>query len=248
MAAGPEASIMKKSQWLIMLVALALMVGAAAALTRFKTHQRLGRPGIQATPIPGSLNMRIELPAKVLDFTSTNVPEPDVVLSYLPKDTSYVESCYTTSDDSSPIYATIILMGTDRTSIHRPEYCLLGQGWNIDRKIVVKVPIAGAVPYELPVMKWEISKVVETADGRKQMLYGLYVFWFVADNDQVTDNVHLQYHMVKELLLGGVLQRWAYISYFSCTLLPGQVDALSDKMQRLIAASVPAYQLPPGRR
>jgi len=239
---------MKRSQWLVLLVALALMAGTAAALTRIKTHQKLGLPGVRATSIPGSLNMKLELPAAVLDFTSTNVPEPEVVLSYLPQDTSYVERCYTTPDDPSPIYATIILMGTDRTSIHRPEYCLLGQGWNIDRKTVVKVPIAGAVPYELPVMKWEISKLVETADGRKQMLYGLYVFWFVADNDQVTDNVHLQYHMVKDLLLSGVLQRWAYISYFSYTLLPEQVDALSDKMQRLIAASVPAYQLPPGRR
>lgn len=239
---------MKKSQWLILFIVLALMAGTAAALTRLKTHQKLGRPGIVATPVPGSLNMKIDLPGDVLDFTSTNVPEPEVVLGYLPKDTSFVERCYTPPDGLPPISATIILMGADRTSIHRPEYCLLGQGWNIDKRTVIKIPIAGAAPYELPVMKWEISKIVETADGRKQMVHGFYFFWFVADNDQTTSNVQLQCHLVKDLLFTGVLQRWAYISYFSCAFLPGQQDALGEKMQKLIAASVPAFQLPPGKR
>jgi hypothetical protein len=43
------------------------------------------------------------------------------------------------------------------------------------------------------------------------------------------------------------LQRWAYVSYFSiCT--PGQEDAAFERMNKLIAASVPEYQLPPGDR
>jgi hypothetical protein len=42
--------------------------------------------------------MKIDLPERVLDFTSTNVPEPEVVLGFLPKDTSYAERIYTAPD------------------------------------------------------------------------------------------------------------------------------------------------------
>jgi hypothetical protein len=46
------------------------------------------------------------------------------------------------------------------------------------------------------------------------------------------------------LLRTGVLQRWAYVSYFSACE-PGQEDATFARMEKLIAASVPEFQLPP---
>jgi len=41
-----------------------------------------------------------------------------------------------------------------------------------------------------------------------------------------------------------VLQRWAYVSYFTACL-PGQEDATFARMKALITASVPEIQLPP---
>jgi hypothetical protein len=98
--------------------------------------------------------------------------------------------------------------------------------------------------YELPVMKWVISKTFETPEGQKHEARGVYVFWFVADNEQTTGNVQLQCYLVKDLLFTGVLQRWAYLSCFS-VCAPGQEDAAFERMEKLIAASVPEYQLPP---
>jgi hypothetical protein len=190
--------------------------------------------------------MKIDLPERVLDFTSTNVPESAVELGYFPKDTSYVRRLYQ-APDGFGVSTVIILMGADRTSIHRPEYCLLGQGWSVDKKTEVKIPIDGMPQYELPVMKWVISKTFEAPDGRKQEAKGIYVFWFVADNEQTTGNVQLQCHLVKDLLFTGVLQRWAYISCFAICA-SGQEDAAFERMEKLIAASVPEYQLPPGKR
>ena len=136
---------MKYQKWLILFVVLALMAGTAGALTWLKGHQRLGKPGIIAAPIPGSTMMKIDLPERVLDFTSTNVPESEVELGYFPKDTSYARRLYQ-APDGFGVSAVVILMGADRTSIHRPEYCLLGQGWNIDKKTEVKIPIDGVPP------------------------------------------------------------------------------------------------------
>jgi len=236
---------MKHQKWLILIVGLGLMAGTAGVLARLKTNQKLGQPGIQATPVPGSVMMKIDLPERVLDFTSTNVPEPEVVLNYLPKDTSFVDRYYQ-SPDGFWVNLTIILMGADRTSIHRPDYCLPGQGWSIGSKTLVNLPIAGAQPYELPVMKWVIHNSYQTPDGQRQEASGIYVFWFAADNEQTVDNVQRMWWLARDLLRTGVLQRWAYISYFS-VCAPGQEDATFERMKKLIAASVPEYQFSPAK-
>jgi len=234
----------KNQKWLILCSVLVLIAATGGALTWLKKHQKLGQPGITATPIPGSVAMKIELPAKVLDFTSTNVPESEIELGYFPKDTSFVERMYTSSDDPFGISGTIILMGADRTSIHRPEYCLAGQGFTCDDKEVVKIPVEGPRPYQLPVAKWKVSRLVQQPDGHNVKISGVYVFWFVAENEQTTGIVQFQCYLVRDLLLKGVLQRWAYISYFA-PCLPGQEEVTFARMKKLIAASVPEFQLPP---
>jgi hypothetical protein len=228
----------------MLLLALALMAGMVGALTRLKANQRLGQPGIKATLIPGSVMMQIDLPERVLDFISTNVPQAQIVLGYLPKDTSYAQRRYM-APDGFWVNASIILMGADRTSIHRPEYCLPGQGWRIDEKTEVNIPLAGQPPHQLPVMKWVISNYFQTPDGRKTEVRGLLVFWFVADGEQTPNYVQFQYYLLRDLLFTGRLQRWAYISYFAICA-PGEEDATFARMEKLIAASVPEYQVLPG--
>src|SRR5450432_800598 len=181
--------------------------------------------------------MKMDLPASVLDFTSTNMPEPEVVLDYLPKDTSYTERLYT-APDGFQISGTIILMGADRTSIHKPDYCLPGQGWIINEKTVVDVPVAGAENYKLPVAKWVIGNSFQKPDGQKVDVRGVYVFWFVAEGEQTTDNYQRMWWLARDLLRTGVLQRWAYISYFA-VCAPGQEDATWERLKNLIAVSAP---------
>jgi len=188
----------------------------------------------------------IELPEHVLDFTSTNVPEPEVVLSYLPKDSSYVERRYQPADSEIPIEGTIVLMGADRTSIHNADYCLRGQGLNPDAKSVVNIPIAGASPYSLPVSRWDVSGEFQN-NGQKIKVSGVYVFWFVADGYQTPDHLEMMWRLATHVAATGELKRWAYVSYFApCE--PGQEDATFERMKKLIAASVPEFQLPPETR
>ena len=52
-----------------------------------------------------------------------------MVLGYLPSDSSYAERHYQ-SPDGFDVSGTVVLMGTDRTSIHNADYCLRGQGLN----------------------------------------------------------------------------------------------------------------------
>jgi hypothetical protein len=237
---------MKKQKWILLFVALVLMAGTAFALTWFRAHQKLGQPGIIAGKIPGSVMMKINLPERVLDFSSTNMPEPQVVLDYLPPDTSYAERLYF-APDGFQAQGTIILMGADRTSIHKPEYCLPGQGWSINEKSVVNIPVAGWQNSQLPVAKWIVGNSFQSPDGQRHDVRGIYIFWFVADGEQTPDNYQRMWWLGRDLLRTGVLQRWAYISYFA-VCQPGQEDAAFERMKNLIVHSVAEYQSPPAGR
>ncbi len=237
---------MNRQKWILFFAALGLIAGTAGLLTRFKDHPRLGHPGVKAVPIPGSLAMKIDLPERVLDFTSTNVPEPEDVVGYLPKDSSYAERIYA-APDSFWVQAAMVLMGADRTSIHNADFCLRGHGLDPDKKQFVNIAIGGAAPYQLPVSRWDVSGVMQQADGRKVQFGGVYVFWFVADRDETPGHFEMMKRLALNLLRTGVMQRWAYVSYLS-VCEPGQEDATFARMEKLIAASVPEFQPPPGRQ
>jgi hypothetical protein len=235
---------MKSGKILVFIIVLALIGGGAGTLTWLKKNQRLGEPGIRAQAIPGIIKMDFDLPAQVLDFTSKKEAQDQSVLNTLPQDTSYAQRLYTATNGFW-VNANIILMGMDRTSIHKPDFCLPGQGWQIGPKTTVDIPIPGKHPYQLRVAKWTITNFIQGADGQRQKVSGLYVFWFVAKNEQTTSHEQRIWWLTRDLLTTGVLQRWAYISYFA-VCLPGQEDATFEKMKKLIAASVPEFQLPPG--
>jgi len=233
---------MKNKKIMMLAVTLVMLAGTAAALTWLRTNQRLGTPGLKATPIPGSVMMKVDLPERVLDFTSTNVPEPDVAIGYFPKDTSYAERFYS-APDGFKLQSIAVLMGADRTSIHPPEFCLAGQGWDIDEKQTINIPINDQPPYQLQAAAWKLSQTRQLPDGEKAHVEAVYVYWYVANNEETPDHHKMLEWLTLDFLRTGTLQRWAYISYFS-QCQPGQEDATIDRIKKFIIASVPEFQLP----
>ncbi len=235
---------MNKPKWILLVTTLVLIASAGALLHHLKTNQRLGTPGVKAVARPGTTVMQLDLPENVLDFTSEKLEQADVVTNMLPKDTSFASRRYRTSTNDFGITANIVMMGKDRTSIHKPEYCLPGQGWRIDSKTNVTLAIGGRQPYQFSVAKWMLANSFKGENGQPQEIRGLYVFWFVADNEQTPDHWTRILWLARDLLRHGVLQRWAYVSYFTICL-PGQEEATFARVQKLITASVPEFQLPP---
>jgi hypothetical protein len=243
MVVGKKIPGMKKQKISIFIVVLALIGGSAWALVWLRANQKLGTPGIKATSIAGTVKMDFDLPEHVLDFSSKPTPQDKTVLDQLPKDTSFAQRLYT-APDGFWVNANIVLMGTDRTSIHKPEFCIPGQGWRIDQKERINLSIEGRHPPQLRVAKWMITNFIQDAGGQKKEVRGLYVFWFVARTEETTDHWKRIWWMTRDLLTTGVLQRWAYISYFA-VCEPGQEEATFERMKKLIAASVPEFQLTP---
>jgi hypothetical protein len=136
-------------------------------------------------------------------------------------------------------------MGSDRTSLHKPQFCLEGGGWKIDAaaSVPTTVNIERPRPYDLPVMKLIASKVV-TSEGQSVQARGVYVYWFVAEDAMTAYHWQRMWWMAKHLLRTGVLQRWAYVTCFS-VCHPGQEEATFNRMKQFLAAAVPEFQLTP---
>ncbi|HWF20358.1 MAG TPA: exosortase-associated EpsI family protein [Verrucomicrobiae bacterium] len=233
---------MNKSNRTILIVALLMIGGAALGINAMKAHQRLSPPGIITKPIPGSQRLDVYLPENVLDYQSIGLPTDKNMLIYLPQDTSFRTRQYRRNEDV--VTVNVVLMGADRTSIHKPQFCLRGQGWDIDAENSASdtVRVESPHPYDLPVMKLVNSRDFNDKQGNLIKVRGIYVYWFVADHDLTADHWTRMRKMATHLLRTGELERWAYVSCFS-VCLPGNEDATYARMKKFIAAAVPQFQL-----
>jgi Protein of unknown function (DUF3485) len=238
---------MNRQKWILLLLALAMIGGTASTLTHLKASQKLGRPGIKTAPIPGSVRLAISLPEHVLQYDSTNIPTDQGALEGLPHDTSFAQRRYFTTDNQLDwLHVLVVLMGTDRTSIHKPQFCLQGSGWDFDdhdsRPDTVR--IESPHPYDLPVTKMVMTRP-ETFNGQTVSISGIYVYWFVADGQLTGSHFTRMWSSAAHLLQTGELQRWAYVGCLG-VCLPGQEQATYERMKKFIAASVPEFQLTSG--
>ena len=233
---------MNRQQWVLVVVVLALMGATAGVLTRLRASQQLGQPGLKTRALGDSRNLEILLPERVLDFTSEPVEQDSMVLGALPKDTSFGQRRYQAPDGFETLL-NVVLMGSDRTSLHKPQFCVTGAGWAIERTELTGVPITQPCAYELPVMKLTTTKE-GTLNGQRVNVRGIYVYWFVAEDALTAHHWQRMWWMARELLRTGKLQRWAYVTCFS-VCQPGQEEGTFNRMKQFLGAAVPAFQLPP---
>ena len=236
------------------LMTVLLLVGSASTfLTGWKTIQKLGQPGVRvvAEPIYDEKGNRTAtnsayLPERVLDYSSEPVGITRLELDWLPKDTTYGRRHYK-APDGFEMLISIVLMGTDRTSIHKPQYCLPGQGWNINSSEsgITAVRIEQPHAYDLPVMKLMTTAYRDKPDGQKAVVRGIYVYWFVADGELTADHLQRMWWMARDLVCTRTLQRWAYVGCFAACL-PGHEEPTFERMKQFMAAAVPEFQLAAG--
>ena len=237
---------MKNQPWILFLVALVLIAGTGGLLQQVRGHQKLGLPGVKAHPLPDSIRLAAELPEHVLDYQSEAVEIDDVTLKTLPPDTSFGYRRYRAADGFG-LDLRVVLMGADRTSLHKPQFCLTGQGWLIDETCETNVPIELPSAYNLPIVKL-VATLAE--NGNRTAQRGIYVYWYIADDKLSASALGIQrmWWMAEKLIRTGVLQRWAYVSCFA-PCAPGQEEVTFQRIGRFLAASVPQFQLypqPPG--
>jgi hypothetical protein len=247
---------MTRQAWAVLVLVLGMIGGSAAYLGRQQFRQKLGNPGVVVTneaiyahdglstnePVFVSSN-RVFLPDRVLDYESDQGMVKPVTVAVLPKDTLYGHRMY--GNSNRVIDCQVILMGADRSSIHKPEGCLQGTGFETISSESAKIRITKPHPYELPVRRLKLRRTIADAEGKVRIQSGVFVYWFVADGDVTSEHVHRMWSMARGLLTTGVLQRWAYIICYSpCE--PGREEETFAALEEFIAASVPEFHLTAG--
>jgi hypothetical protein len=226
-------------------VLLLLIVSTGVFLSRFQSLQRLGEPGVKVVRQDdhGKLvgTNAVYFPLDLPHFSATNMTLSTTELNWLPKDTTYGRAIYR-STNGFAMQMSAVLMGADRTSIHKPEYCLVGQGFRIIREEAGTVAIREPIAYKLPVTRLTAIRETKLADGRTLETRALYVYWFVADGEVASQHGTRMLSSAWELLTTGVTQRWAYISCFAFVTDGDEAKAYAE-IEHLIASAAPQFQL-----
>jgi exosortase len=110
---------------------VALMIAEMIFLHRLEEMPPRGKVGVVLAE--DGLNP-VELPAFLgTEWIGQRAEVSPAERDILPADTGYSRKNYAfVSDRTRDVFLSIVLSGRDRTSIHRPELCLVGQGWTIE--------------------------------------------------------------------------------------------------------------------
>jgi exosortase len=248
-ARGP---VLLRPVWAVGAAVLIITAGAAGFLATQHTRQKLGQPGVRVEQRPmyaidggASTNepkrvaeSRVHLPARVLNFESQEFPIQHSTWQTLPKDTVFGHRAYGQTNDIT-LDVQVVLMGADRSSIHKPQYCLTGSGFDIMKTEPQTIRIERPEPHDLPVMKLSLGRTVRDGENVRREA-GVFVYWFVADGELTAEHRQRMWWMARDMLKTGVLQRWAYVICFA-PCAPGAEEATYARMKEFIAAAVPEF-------
>jgi len=126
----------------------------------------------------------------------------------LPDDTEFVKSAYTNAAGSR-VFTSIVLSGTARDSIHRPQRCLKGQGNTLDGEYNLEIPLEGRDPLTVRVIK--ASRTYRTADGLVPY-YTYYAYWFVGQDRETPSHYSRMFWLAWDRVVRSKANRWAYIA------------------------------------
>ncbi|MCZ7592053.1 MAG: EpsI family protein [Kiritimatiellae bacterium] len=127
----------------------------------------------------------------------------------LPSDTEVLKKQYT-SPDGEIVFASIVMSGRERSSIHRPQVCLVGQGNEIVKSKVLDVPMNNRRP--LDVMVLDMLRRWRAPDGRQGEYPSYYAYWFVGKGRETPYHTMRMVYMATDRILHNRSHRWAYIS------------------------------------
>lgn len=136
-------------------------------------------------------------------------PGSPVEWALLPGDTEIIKKLYRRGDEV-PLVAAIVLSGADRTSIHRPQICLVGGGQEIVASHQREVLLAHGGHTDLVVL--DLLRRGRAENGQMQSMERFFSYWFVGPDRVTASHWARMFWMGFERIFKGVSHRWAYIS------------------------------------
>jgi hypothetical protein len=222
---------------------VALMIAEMIFLHRLEEMPPRGKVGVVLAE--DGLNP-VELPAFLgTEWIGQRAEVSPAERDILPADTGYSRKNYAfVSDRTRDVFLSIVLSGRDRTSIHRPELCLVGQGWTIESAMqhTFRHP-AGRDSHggDFRATVLRVRREVPSARG-KMIVPQLVAYWFVGGDSVVPSHWGRFVQDAWNRVTRARADRWAYVLM--------QTDARDDeiaalaRMQTVLDATLPVFQRP----
>lgn len=179
-----------------------------AAVTVLACHLS---PAVQTGVTSGVV---MQLPASLAGLTARMEPPDAEEKRLLPDDTEFAKAVYADPVQDAAkrdvIRCTIVLSGAERRSIHRPEVCLVGQGWSVMDSRTLPVDLGGG--RTLSVKDLYIEKPITMKDGGRRVLRAHYVYWFVGVDVTTPSHTERIWLTIRDNLARNLNHRWAYPS------------------------------------
>jgi hypothetical protein len=214
-------------------LAVIALLGLTALALLYKVDTRLH-------DLPG---IRMTLPAKAGEWTGTEVlychargclwsglaseagpgrlcpkcgqplhPASVIESEQLPADTQFATSVYT-GPAAESLTVTVVLSGRERESIHRPQRCLVAQGFEILKSRRIRIPMAGRAPLDL--MLLDTLRHGPSRGGRAQERPTAFAYWFVGQGRETPYHLTRMFWLAWDRMFRGVAHKWAYIMIYS---------------------------------
>jgi len=192
----------------------------------------------------------MELPVIVGDYFGKRGEISQAELDILPKDTEFARRLY---DDSRghQINCSIVLSGAEQRSIHRPEVCLVGQGWSIVGQENIPIPLRSG--HQLVGRKLTLERQAAGQNGEHLTVRAFYVYWFVGQNVATPSTFTRVFLSSWDRAVHNRSHRWAYVSLFSLVtdnlrpdgLNAGQTTAILLDFAKQVVPTFQISEMPP---
>ncbi len=236
---------LEKVRWRTAVVIAGVAVGEMLFLHHLATMSPRGGAGVNLTADGAN---PVELPAFLgTEWAGRRVEVSAVEREILPPDTGFSRKNYLSlNDPRQQVFVSIVLSGRDRTSIHRPEMCLVGQGWTITGatgRSFVYPASDGRPAHPIPATLLRVQRSATTTTGQpRPPVPQIVAYWFVNADVVVATHWDRFWHDAWNRVLHARADRWAYV-LMQTDAIDGETAALA-RMQAVLDRVLPAFQKP----
>jgi hypothetical protein len=173
---------------------------------------------------PSEAGVMMDLPDTVGAYLGFNEDATEAEKRILPPDTEFSKKRYI-GGPVGEVSCEIVLSGSQKNSIHRPQVCLVGQGWTILQEWPVTIRLPDGRKQRVRVLTLSRQMGERTAAG-------YFVYWFVGRDKTTDDHLTRILYTSWDRLTRGVNHRWAYIIVSG--MIPGGLDPQAPAAQRTL--------------
>jgi hypothetical protein len=170
----------------------------------------------------------MNLPDSIGNYIGFNTDITESERLILPRDTEFAKKQYS-GFDLPEIATEIVLSGAQRQSIHRPQVCLVGQGWVIQKEETISIALADGRG-----QKARKLTLVRTQDGVQ--IVGYFIYWFIGKDKTTDDHFERIFLTSWDRIVHRVNHRWAYVIVNS--ILPPEPKVTAGERQKVLSELV----------